>query len=422
MSLPNQTHLTAIRLYREAYGRILATLVRLLGDFGLAEECLQEAFATALKHWPDSGIPEQPRAWLIQTAKNKAIDHLRRQRRLTELPEDLDRLAALAYDPPEPRDAGWIADDRLRLIFTCCHPALAPESQVALTLHAVGGLNTEEIARAFLTTLPTMAQRLVRTKRKISEAGIPYRIPEAEQLAERIGGVLSVLYLIFNEGYSATSGHALLNVDLSSMAITLTRDLFGLLPNPEVGGLLALMLLHDARRAARTDAQGDLVMLEEQDRTKWNRAQIAEGERIIESVLRQAPPGPYALQAAIAAVHAQTVDGKAADWPQLVALYDRLLAQLASPVVELNRAVAVAMVDGADAGLALIDAIAACGALRGYYPLHAARADLLRRSTRYAEAALAYARAAELTLNTAERRFLNRRREEMQGYEGRTSK
>lgn len=418
MSLPNQTHLAVIRLYREAYGRILATLVRLLGDFELAEECLQEAFATALKHWPDSGVPEQARAWLIQTAKNKAIDHLRRQKRLTELPENFDHLSALAYDPPEPRDAGWIADDRLRLIFTCCHPALALESQVALTLHAIAGLNTEEIARAFLTTPTTLAQRLVRAKRKIKEAGIPYRIPEAEHLAERIGGVLAVLYLIFNEGYSATSGDALLNVDLSSMAIALTRELFDLLKHPEAGGLLALMLLHDARRAARTDGQGDLVLLEEQDRAKWNRAQISEGEAIIESVLRQAPPGPYALQAAIAAVHAQTVDGGSTDWPQIIKLYDRLLEQTPSPVVELNRAVAVAMVNGADAGLALIDTIAARGALRGYYPLHAARADLLRRSTRYAEAAQAYARAAELTLNTAERRFLNRRREEMQGYAG----
>jgi len=309
LSLPNQTHLAAIRLYREAYGRILATLVRLLGDFGLAEECLQEAFATALKHWPDSGVPGQPRAWLIQTARNKAI-----------------------------------------------------------------------------------AQRLVRTKRKIREAGIAYRIPEAGQLPERIDGVLSVLYLIFNEGYSATSGDALLNVDLSSMAIALARDLFGILPNPEVGGLLALMLLHDARRAARTDAEGDLVMLEEQDRRKWNRAQITEGERIIESVLRQAPPGPYALQAAIAAVHAQTVDGESTDWPQIVALYDRLLAQLPSPVVELNRAVAVAMAEGCEQGLRLIDAIAARDVLRGYYPLHAARADLLRRLGRHGEAAVAYAR------------------------------
>ena len=268
------------------------------------------------------------------------------------------------------------------------------------------------------TTPTTLAQRLVRAKRKIKEAGIPYRIPEGEQLAERVSGVLAVLYLIFNEGYSATAGDTLLNADLSSMAIALTRELFGLLKDPEAGGLLALMLLHDARRAARTDGEGDLVLLEEQDRTQWNRAQIIEGEAIIESILRQAPPGPYALQAAIAAVHAQTVDGGATDWPQIVELYDRLLTLSPSPVVELNRAVAVAMVAGADTGLALIDAIATRGALRGYYPLHAARADLLRRSVRYAEAAQAYARAAELTLNVAERRFLNRRREQMQHHAG----
>lgn len=414
MNHAGDTEFAVVRLYRAEHGRLLATLVRLLNDFELAEEALQEAWAAALEHWTKTGVPEHARAWLIQTAKHKAIDRIRRRQRDAPLPTDLDSLAALAQAAPEASDAAWIADDRLRLIFTCCHPALNLESQVALTLHAVAGLRTEEIARAFLTTLPTMAQRLVRTKRKIRAAAIPYRIPETGQLGERIDGVLAVLYLIFNEGHSATAGDDLSKPDLCATAISLARDLFALLPNAEVGGLLALMLLHDARRAARVDAAGDLVVLEEQDRRRWNRAQIEEGLQIIERVLHRWPPGAYALQAAIAAVHAQTLFEPVTDWPQIVLLYDKLLTLNPSPVVELNRAVAFSMTQGADAGLALVEDIAARGVLRGYYPLHAARADLLRRLQRYAEAAEAYARAHDLTLNDAERRFLAQRKIEMQ--------
>jgi RNA polymerase sigma-70 factor, ECF subfamily len=398
--------------YRSESRRVLATLIRLLGDFDLAEEALQEAFRAALEQWPREGVPAQPRAWLVSTGRFKAIDLIRRRRRFDSLDEHahfIEQLAAPESAQEEARALQELEDDPLRLIFTCCHPALAPQAQVALTLREVCGLTTEAIAHAFLTPAPTLAQRIVRAKAKIRQAKIPYRVPEAGELAERLAAVLQVLYLVFNEGYSASTGPALLRTDLSAEAIRVTRLLGQLLPRPEVHGLLALMLLQESRRAARTTAAGDLVLLEDQDRSLWDRALIAEGLALVEQVLRGAPPGIYGLQAAIAALHAQAPQATQTDWPQIVLLYERLMALDGSSVVRLNHAVAIAMRDGPAAGLALIDRLAQDGELEGYHLLHAARAALLQRLLRHGEAAIAYGRALELTHQSSERRFLQSR-------------
>jgi RNA polymerase sigma-70 factor (ECF subfamily) len=401
------------RIYRDEWGRIVATLIRLLGSFDLAEEAAQEAFAVALAQWPRQGIPANPREWLISTARHKAIDALRRKTRWEDGGDPEVTLAALAHAPAFAGEEDGLAveDDRLRLIFTCCHPALNRDAQVALTLRTLCGLTTEQIAKAFLAPLPTMAQRLVRARQKIRDAGIPYRTPPRAELAERLEAVLLVVYLVFNEGYNAAGeGRA-----LSEEAIRLGRVLSELLPaEPEVRGLLALMLLHDARRQARRDSNGDLILLEDQDRRLWNRAAIAEGLKFAESALR-AGPGPYSVQAAIAAVHAQAASAGETDWAQIVALYDVLLRMQPSPVIELNRAAAVAMSDGCASGLRLLDALAERGELRGYYLLPAARADLLRRSGEWAAAAQAYRQALVLAGQEAERRFLTRRLAEMEG-------
>ena len=396
-------------IYRSESRRVLATLIRLLGDFDLAEEALHDAFATAVERWPEDGIPANPRAWLISTGRFKSIDRVRRRARFdAKLIEVTERLATNMTPAPE-RDDEEVEDDRLRLIFTCCHPALAPEAQIALTLREVCGLTTEEIARAFLTPAPTVAQRIVRAKNKIRDTRIAYQVPPLSELHERLDAVLQVIYLVFNEGYSASSGTSLTRHDLSAEAIRLGRLLVELLPEPEATGLLALMLLHDARRSAREARDGELLLLEEQDRLLWNREQIDEGRQLVEQALSSQPVGRYVLQAAIAAVHAESPNAASTDWRQIVGLYDVLLSIDPTPVVELNRAVAVAMADGPVAGLLLIDEILARGELTEYYLAHSARADLCRRLGRRADAIAACQRALELTRQEPERRFLERR-------------
>jgi RNA polymerase sigma-70 factor, ECF subfamily len=400
-------------VYRAESRRVLATLIRLLGDFDRAEEALQDAFAAAVERWPVDGVPRNPRAWLVSTGRFKAIDAIRRRARFDASQGEIaHRLEADARAAAEHEETD-IPDDRLRLIFTCCHPALTPDAQIALTLREVCDLTTEEIARAFLTAPPTVAQRIVRAKAKIRDAVIPYQVPAAEDLPARLDTVLHVVYLVFNEGYWASSGAALVRTDLSGEAIRLGRVLHELLPDPEVTGLLALMLLHEARRPARATATGELVLLDEQDRTLWNRAQIADGQAFVEQALASRRFGLYTLQAAIAAVHAEAARAADTDWPQIVGLYDVLLRIEPSPVVELNRAAAVAMRDGPAAGLALIDAILVRGDLADYQPAHSARADLCRRIGRTEEARESYQRALALTRQEPERRFLERRLQEL---------
>jgi len=398
-------------VYRSDSRRVLATLIRLLGDFDLAEEALHDAFAAAVEQWPREGVPANPRAWLISTGRFKAIDRARRRARFDasvgELAERLDAEAREAEDRAVDLEA--VEDDRLRLIFTCCHPALPPDAQIALTLREVCGLTTEEIARAFLTAPSTIAQRIVRAKTKIRVAKIPYQVPSRTELPERLDAALHVIYLVFNEGYAASSGATLIRTDLSGEAIRLGRLLVELLPEPEGMGLLALMLLHESRRAARTSADGDLVLLDDQDRSLWNREQIGEGCGLVERALSSRRFGPYTLQAAIAAVHAEAPTAADTDWRQIVGLYDVLMRADSSPVVELNRAAAVAMRDGPAAGLALIDAILARGELADYALAHSARAELARRLGRTADARAAYERALALTRQEPQRRFLERR-------------
>jgi RNA polymerase sigma-70 factor (ECF subfamily) len=398
-------------IYRSESRRVLATLIRLLGDFDLAEEGLHDAFTAAVEQWGEKGIPANPRTWLISTGRFKAIDRLRRNEKFESADSAiLDRL--LATEMHEQSEEG-VEDDRLRLIFTCCHPALSPDAQIALTLREVCGLTTEEVAHAFLTPAPTLAQRIVRAKGKIRDARIPYEIPERSDLAARLDSVLHVIYLVFNEGYLASSGESLTRADLSGEAIRLGRLLMELLPEPEAMGLLALMLLHEARRRSRTTPSGELILLEDQDRSLWNRAQISEGVELVESALTSHRFGPYTLQAAIAAVHAEASTASATDWAQIVGLYDVLLRADPSPVIELNRAAAIAMRDGPEAGLALIDAILVRGDLTDYHLAHAARGDLCRRMGRVAEAIGAYNRALELATQAPERRFITRRLNEL---------
>jgi RNA polymerase sigma-70 factor (ECF subfamily) len=397
-------------IYRTESRRIFATLVRLLGDFDLAEEALHDAFRSALEQWPRDGVPANPRAWLVSAGRFKSIDGIRRRARFTAWDDAAEHTAALADPAPAWDDdsAEDLEDDRLRLVFTCCHPALAPDAQVALTLREVCGLATEEIARAFLVPAPTIAQRIVRAKARIRDARIPYQVPSLAELPERLDAVLRVVYLVFNEGYAASSGESVTRADLSAEAIRLGRLLAGLLPDPEALGLLALMLLHDSRRAARTSPDGELMLLDAQDRRLWHRAQIEEGAALVERALLSRRFGPYALQAAIAAVHAQAKDAAATDWPQIVGLYDVLLRMDPSPVAELNRAAAIAMRDGPAAGLALIDALLARGELADYHLAHGARAELCRRLGRIGDARGAYERALSLAHQLPERKFLER--------------
>ena len=398
------------RLYREESRRVLATLIRLLGDFDLAEEALHEAFRSAVEQWPRDGLPDNPRAWLVSAGRFKAIDNLRRQRRF----QPLDEQAELP-DENGACEGELLEDDRLRLIFTCCHPALASDAQVALTLREVCDLTTEEIARAFLSSPSTLAQRIVRAKAKIREARIPYEVPGRSELPERLDAVLRVIYLVFNEGYFASSGDSLTRSQLSDEAIRLGRLLLELLPEPEVQGLLALMLLHESRRAARSGVDGEVILLEAQDRSLWNRELIAEGEALVLQALHSRRFGPYSLQAAIAAVHAEAASLEDTDWVQIVGLYDELLRLSPSPVIELNRAVALAMRDGEQAGLLEIDRLLAAGELDGYHLAHAARADLLRRLGRREQAIAAYRQALALAQQGPDRQFLQKRLEELGG-------
>ena len=403
----------AARVYREHSGRVLATLIRHLGDFDRAEDALQDAVTRALEVWPTNGIPENPVAWLITTARNKAIDRLRRERNFASKQDEIRAGTKLATEPVEIEEDDVIADDRLRLVFTACHPALAMEARVALTLRTLGGLTTSQIARAFLVSETTMAQRLVRAKKKIRLAGIPYRVPERERLPERVEGVLAVIYLIFNEGYSASDGDVLIRQELSMEAIRLGRLVCSLMPDePEALGLTALMVLHDSRRTARVSPTGELVTLEEQDRSLWNRGQILEGLSLLDRAMRSQQPGPYQIQAAIGALHSRAATPEATNWPQIVALYDRLTELTESAVVALNRAAAIGMASGPGAGLAALADVENDERLRGYYLLHAAKADFLRRAGRHREAVANYDRALSLASNTRERAYLERRRQE----------
>jgi RNA polymerase sigma-70 factor, ECF subfamily len=400
-------------VYESDSRRVLATLIRLLGDFDVAEEAMHDAFRAALEQWPRDGLPGNPRAWLVSAGRFKAIDGLRRRRRFDALDENSDQADLAVEDTAAWADEESVGDDRLRLIFTCCHPALAPDAQIALTLREVCGLTTEEIAQAFLTPAPTLAQRIVRAKNKIRDARIPYQVPTEAELPDRLDPVLRVVYLVFNEGYAASSGASVTRHDLSAEAIRLGRLLVELLPEPEVLGLLGLMLLHESRRPARSSPSGELILLDEQDRSLWNREHIAEGTRLVERALRSQRFGTYAIQAAISAVHADAPSADATDWAEIVGLYDLLLSADASPVIELNRAVAVAMRDGPAAGLVIIDAILDRGDLKDYRLAHAARAELCRRLGRTADARVSYERALAATRQQPERRFLERRLAEL---------
>ena len=410
--VPDQLSKTIETLYRSESGRVLATLVRLLGDLDLAEEAMHEAFAAALEFWSQTGIPDKPRPWLISTARFKAIDAIRRRARLDGAQRDLvGHMESRVNDAPGGNEytGDEIEDDRLRLIFTCCHPALSAEGQVALTLREICGLTTEEIARAFLVTPATLAQRIVRAKAKIRETPIPYEVPTLQELPERLDAVLQVVYLVFNEGYSAAAGAEVTRAEITGEAIRLGRLLAGLQPEPEVNGLLALMLLQESRRAARTSPAGELILLEHQDRALWNREQIAEGLGLVEKALSSRRFGPYTLQAAIAAVHVEAESTAATDWRQIVALFNQLVRIQPSPVAYLNRAVAIAMCEGPEAGLKHIDAVLEHGELANYYLAHSARAELYRRLGRTAEARASYERALALTQQEPERQFLQER-------------
>ena len=406
-------HETVNAVYLSDSRRVLATLIRLLGDFDVAEEALHDAFRAALEQWPREGVPANPRAWLVSAGRFKAIDGMRRRKRFDALDDVGDKADIAVVDTAAWADEESVEDDRLRLVFTCCHPALAPDAQVALTLREVCGLTTEEIAQAYLTPAPTLAQRIVRAKAKIRDARIPYEVPTRAELPDRLDAVLRVIYLVFNEGYAASSGALVTRHDLSAEAIRLGRLLVELLPEPEARGLLALMLLHESRRAARTSASGDVILLDDQDRLLWDRDQIAEGTRLVEQALSSRGFGPYTIQAAIAAVHAGAPTGAATDWDEIVGLYDVLSRADGSPVIELNRAVAVAMRDGPAAGLALIDAILARGDLLDYRLAHASRAELCRRLGRTADARASFERALALARQEPERRLLERRLAEL---------